>query len=152
YLRKRPLSDPYDGRGSTYRITYEDALEVCELIPRMREDSAIYHHIESICESLARNPSSLNRNQKLDITGRLEKIVDQCFPSPDGIQHGGYEVVSLAQIYRLKRTTSNDWQDLATRARSLRNSADRAFVLCAIAEAMPSNRLAERQQLLEEAE
>jgi hypothetical protein len=152
YLRKRPLSDPYDSAGTTYKISYDDTLEVCEIIPKLQVDGAIYHFIATICEGLERTSSTLNRNQKLDIISRLEVITANNFPSVDGIQHDGYKIVSLAQIYRLKKVKPSDWQDLANHARSLPNSADRAFVLCAIAEAMPSNRANDRRSLLEEAE
>lgn len=150
-LRKQLLSDPVDA-NATYKVIYEDALDICELLPKMTEDGAIHYFIEAICDSIERSSSVLNRNQKADILGRLETITDKYFPTVNGIQHEGYKIIALAQIYRAKRAKAIEWKNLTVRARALPNEADKAYLLSAIAKAMQSSSISEKLQLLSEAE
>jgi hypothetical protein len=53
-LRKQPISDPYNHlSGQGYKITYEEIIDICELVNLMESDWLIYHYIETISDCLS---------------------------------------------------------------------------------------------------
>jgi hypothetical protein len=157
-LRKRPADEPYDaipGRG--YDISFTDIVDICGLLELMETDSSIYHFIKGISDTVVspEYKNSFSRPQKASIVERLNKIISSKLPMAQNIKHEGYKIVSEARVARIQlaihQVRQNVWDDLASAARNIPNLADRGHVLSIIAAAMPSNLLAKRIQILEEA-
>ncbi len=153
-LRKRPLSEPYDySKGQGYDVTYEDIVDICDLLHRMDNDSHIYHFVECISDSVTcrHRKDRFSRQQRADIVVRLEGVVNDKLPSERHIKHAGYKIGAQAQIARIQRASPQVWLNLADSARKIPNLADRVLVLCMIAAAMPTKGGTRRKELLEEA-
>ncbi len=151
-ISKRLPMESYDSvSNSENKVSYSDFLDICNLIERMKNDSAICGHIESCVDSIhKRFHNDFNNAQQADILKRLREFAVTKFPSPDGIQHEGYKILVEAQIERLDRQ-NNHWNDLKTRASAIPNLADKAFVLMKVAAAMPSKQKTVVIQLMQDA-
>jgi hypothetical protein len=151
-LRRCPGSDPYDFVfDEGYDITYETAVELCQLIHRVDNDSLAYSLVNDVADSVLhpREPHTFSRMQKGDIARLLRGIAETKFPNARHIKHEGYRLAALAQASRLQQTTTSAWDDLVRRARQIPNSADTAYVLSIIA---PLHRdSAKRRDLVQEA-
>lgn len=154
-LSHQPPSEPYAAvTGHVYDISYEEIVDICELLKLMDHDNSIYHFIESIVDSVVagRRRRDFSRQQKADIVTRLEAIVAR-FPRKRHIKHNGYKIAAQAQVARMKRFRSEEWIELVESARSrVPNLADRALVLCMIAAAMPTRERNRQIAVFEEAE
>ena len=105
-FRKQPPSDPYYvSRGDGYKLTYEEATDICDLLKLMQTDRVIYAIVENIAASIIakRNRDEFTSQQKSEIANRLEGIVSAKLPDQQNIQHEGYRVAALAQIARIRR-------------------------------------------------
>lgn len=154
-LRKKPLSEPYDETlyDQGYKISYQEIIDLCDLLERMENDSKICFYIKSICDSIDSKylKDRIAREQKSDIINRLNNLIDAKLPDLRNIQHEGYKIAAKAQLARLQKTSPQDWSNLCNSARNIGNIADQAFVLCIIAVAMPNKQREQRKQLLKEA-
>lgn len=144
--------DPYDDMPHKgFRITFEEVLDLCEILDRIDNDSIICHVMERICCSIAFNRKTLSQQQILDISQRLQDIIVKKLPNLRNIKHEGYRIVAQAYVYRILKKPIQDWLDLIESARNIPNVADQAFVLSIIAVSMPSKEKNRQIQLLEEA-
>jgi len=154
-LRKQPPSDPYDDNSARhFTITYEEMVDICDLVTRMDSDTLIYSYIGAMvaCATTKATNWPLSFQQRAEILRRLTAIVDHQLPRPHHIAHDGYVIAAQASLARLSdRGKPATWTDLVERARSIGNVADRITVLCCIAESMPSKDGARRSEILREA-
>jgi hypothetical protein len=157
-LDKQLPSDPYDyWHGQGYDLSYEDIVELCNLMDLMRHDGRIYRFIEVIADSVvaSRQRNRFSVQQISDVVQRLSTIAETKFPDQRNIQHDGYRILALAQCLRVRnmatRATAAEWAEIIKSARAIPNVADRAFVLCLVAEAMPARDSDRRKELLQEA-
>lgn len=152
-LRHQPPSEPYEAVASqVYAVTYEEIMDICELLKLMDHDNLICHFVECIVNSVVagRRRKDFSRQERADISSRLEAIADR-FPRDRHIAHDGYKVALQAQIARIARPGGQGWINLAESARSIENRADRALVLCMVAAAMPSSERDRRSRVFREA-
>ena len=152
-LRKKPFSDPYEVvEGQGYDVTFEEIVDICELLDQMDHDAAIYHFVKCISDSVVRRRGyRLSRQQKSDIANRLERVINSKLPNPRYIKHDGYKIAAQAQVARIRRSGSQVWIDLIESARIITNLADRALVLGMVAISMPTKETTRRKQVLDEA-
>lgn len=151
-LRKQPPSEPYETLlGQGYNITYEEIVDICEILKLIEADYIIYELIGSISDSVWRRKNSFSQQQKRDIANRLEEIIVSKLPNKRFIKHDGYKIAAQAKVARIWQTKQSVWTDLITAARKIPNVSDRVFVLCIIASSMPPKKTSERKQILEEA-
>ncbi|MBI1924586.1 ATP-binding protein [Candidatus Poribacteria bacterium] len=153
-LRKLPPSEPYDGLpGKGFLLSYEEAVDICNLLKLMNTDYIISHYIEAIADSLVskRTRDCLTKQQKTDIADRLESILDSKLPDQQNIKHDGYKIAAQAQVARIRRDDSQVWKNLIQASRNIPNIADQALVLCEIATALPSKVRSERDPIIAEA-
>jgi len=152
-LRKTPLSDPYDfTMHDSYLISYDDAVEICDLIEHFSTDANIYIYIELLIDSLL---SKVNRirfttQQKIDIANRLQNIVDRKLPDQNNIKHDGYKIITRAQIGRLMQEKAPFWDRLLKESRNIPNTADKALVLYTVADSFPTKMHSKRDEIIDE--
>jgi hypothetical protein len=149
--RKCPLSDPFERRAKEgYDISFGDAVDVCELVERMDQDSAAYYAAEGIVDSLTSTKCKLSRQQKNDVARRLGQIAEKQFPNSRYIKHDGYKIALQAQIAKIRPPDAAAWQALVQSAQLIPNVADRAYVLTIVAAASRDPK--ERASILSETE
>lgn len=153
-LRQCLPSDPYESiRGSGYLLTYEEAVDICELLNLMTTDAIIYKYIEEISSSLSlkQNKYRFTDQQKTDIADRIEKIVSHKFPDQKNIKHDGFKIVALAHAAHIRRAKPSVWNDLIESGYGIPNIADSAYTLCIIAVVMPAKLRSKRDEIIGEA-
>ena len=149
-LTKVPPGDPYDGKE--YKgLTYEDIIDICEILNKMVSDNNIFYFINCITDTMSKRKAVYSGQQKADIARRIGEIIEKKFPDPKNIQHDGYKIASEAVIQSLVKSGPKPWLQLITRAKKIPNLADSAFILGIIAEAMPSKEVNLRLTTLNEA-
>ena len=146
-LRKRPLSDPYEGHDQGYDVNYDAILDIIEIIHEIEEDALVYHLIECISETVSSNrfKDRFSQQQRADVVSRLERIASAKFPDLKNIRHDGYKIAAEAQIARVQRARPQVWDNLSARARAIPNISDRAYVLAIVGAVMLKSRLWETQ-------
>lgn len=151
-LTKHIMGNPYDDskRNDIY-VSFEEILDVCEVLSKMEDDSAIYTIISIISETIYYGKSKYTLQQRSDAINRLMSIIDSKLPCIKNIKHDGYKIVAKAQIARIKRANSAEWSKLIDEARKIDNIADRVFILCTIASLLPSSGSMNQTQILIEA-
>lgn len=153
-LSHQPPSEPYAAvAGQVYHVSYEEIVDICELLKLMDHDNLIYHFIESIVDSIvaSRRRKDFTRQQRADIVNRLEAVAER-FPRKRHIKHYGYKIAAKAQVARMQRFRSEEWLNLVESAQTIPNLADRALVLCMVAAAMPTRERDRQIETLGEAE
>jgi hypothetical protein len=140
-LKKCLPSDPYEEiDGQAYKnLTYEDIIDICEILRKIDDDSTIYHFIHKICDTLYvyRN-KKFSQNQKNDIEKHLLEIIEDKFPDKRNISHDGYKIAARARVYRFVKTVRpKDWIELIERTEQIPNISDKAFVFFILAISMP---------------
>jgi hypothetical protein len=152
-LRKRSFHEPYEHKGGDgYRLSWEEASEVCEVAELASRDDVLYWSIAAIGDSLAnsRYRDAFSQQQRADIATKLEALAAR-FPNPRFIRHDGYAVCALAQVAKIRRAGQDIWNGLVARARALPNISDQVFVLGTLAGAMVAKERGTSRQLLQEA-
>lgn len=136
-LKKTGNLEPYKETGveDRFQLSYEEAVDICELLERVDEDGLIYQQVTRIVNSALwkNNRSSFSQQQKADLALRLGTLVKTKLPNPRFIKHDGFKIVAEAQICRLTRPRPNPNTDIETVAQKIPNPADRAFILSAVA-------------------
>lgn len=152
-LRKQPPDDPYDDLGEEgYELTYEEVVDICELISLIEQDNLIYRFVKDISNSVAsgRGRDTFSQQQRTDIVRRLKEVIGKRLPNPKFIRHDGYKVIALAQVLRIEQARLQGWQLLIDEAHKIPNLADKALVLGLIASVMPCKEIATSIKLFEE--
>ena len=132
-LRKVWRFEPFELKSakSRYQLSYEEALDICELMEEVDEDSDIYSYITSVVESALWKQNRFSQQQKADLAQRLSAAVEKKLPNRNFIAHEGYKILCQAFIARLVK--KGQVEDLISKARTIANVSDRAFILAQIA-------------------
>jgi hypothetical protein len=153
-LTKVPNIDPFDsGLKRSFKITYEDAISICDLLKRIEQDDNIYFVIERLVGGFD-SPESRNkfkREQIQSIAQKLSEIVDSKLPNKKYITHDGYKIIAKAQIARLTHQAIKYFDDLLLQSKGINNLADRAYVLTILGEVIPEEYYEKRCNALNEA-
>ena len=153
-FRKIPLSEPYEIRseGPFPALSYEDALDICELLQQTVEDAAIYATIRGAVESIIwkRNQKPLTAQQKAEIAQKVTAIIDKNLPAPGYIAHNGFQIACRAEIVKLTKPRPLPWEQLVSAAKLIPNLSDRVFVLARIAGTVVDADISQRVALLKE--
>ncbi len=153
-LRKQFSTDPYDYSSKQgYKVTYEEMLDLCELINLLFADYRIYEYIEIIADSITSTygKGKFTRPQKLDIGDRLDKIIEEKLPDTNNIKHDGYKIISKAQVNRIKQIGGIHSDELVEVAHNIPNLSDKAYVLSILVGSFSNKEKKKRMQLIEEA-
>ncbi len=139
---KTPPSEPcHEVREPALRLTYDELVTLCEIAARIEADVLVFRVSEMVGEALVsdRHEEKYTREQRTDLVSRLRTIARSKFPATRFVSHEGYAVVLEAKILQAEREKSGTpWSSLVARARALPNTADQAFVLGYVADAMPT--------------
>ncbi len=153
-LTKHSSFEPHEHvPGTGYDLTYEEMIDICELLGKMEYDAMIYHFIEAVADTLVarRYRDRYSAQQRTAIASRLETVATTKFPTARHIQHEGYKIAAQAQVCRIRQANVQAWESLIRAAQAIPNLADQAYVLSLIASAMPTREASRRKQLLETA-
>jgi len=153
-LTKHSSFEPHEHvPGTGYDLTYEEMIDICELLGKMEYDAMIYRFIEAIADTLVarRYRDQYSAQQRTAIASRLETVATTKFPTARHIQHEGYKIAAQAQVCRIRQANARAWESLIGAAQAIPNLADQAYVLSLIASAMPTREASRRKQLLETA-
>lgn len=152
-FRKRPLSEPYElPDRDGYDISYEDVVDIIDILRRIEDDATVYYHILTIVDSLSnpRRRDRLSNQQRAEISRLLTVLADAKFPKPGHIEHEGFKIAARAQINRLLDKPAPEWRVLIDSAHQIPNTADRAYVLATIGTAQRDHNT--RNDLFKEAQ
>ena len=118
----------------------------------MEDDSLIYYIISNITDCILSKKATFSREQQTDIASRLTEIINRKFPSKKYITHDGYKIVSEAQVCCIQRNQKVEWDKLIEKARNIPNDADKAYVLCILANILSHNiSIEKRKEVVNEA-
>jgi hypothetical protein len=151
-LHGRVPSDPRDTSVDTHnKVNYDLLLEVVNLLQLVNTDWMIQVVAEEIAELLdsEENKNSLNNPQREVIARRIESIAETNLPAKGQIEHPGWQIVTVARAYHIRKAKNEEWKSLIWRANALNNLSDKAFVLHHIALSLPNSMGAEREALLQ---
>jgi hypothetical protein len=154
-LHKVRPGDPRQTYHRTgYPVSYEELVDICEIITRMEIDASIYSLIEAIVDTVE-DPgrrTNYSQQQRAELLRRLDEIAQTKLPNPNYIQHPGYRVAAQAQLERLRiqQRGKDPWDAHIQAARALPNLADRLLVLGIIAAVLPRREDQRRASLFEE--
>lgn len=155
-LTKKPPYDPYDFASEGFDgVTYEEIIDLIELIGKVSADYLVYNLVKSVVEAVIGtkpNRSSFSREQKADIVARIEKMIEDKLPNTRYIKHNGYKLISLAELFRIKNPQYKDWKQLIDAAKDIPNTSDSAFVLSIIANHMSKKQRDHTMRLIDEIE
>jgi hypothetical protein len=153
-VTKHSPLDPFEWLpGQNFNISYEEMVDICDILHLIDDDWSISSIMEAIvCSIRSRhNNTRYSSQQKADITTRLQNIVNNDLPNKRHLPHEGFRIISQAQVNSIQQLPVSKWQDLIKEARDISNIADRALILCLIAAYMPPKYGALQQEILEEA-
>jgi hypothetical protein len=154
-IQKVPPSEPFGALWwHDYKLTYNEVVELCNLLMYMEVDGTISDVIDSIANSViaGRQRSGFSRSQQQEIAKRLSNIVHAKFPNHRFIQHDGYAIIARAHIARIEKAAKEVWSALLDEARKIPNLADKALVLSTLAIFLPRESLPHREILKEAGE
>ncbi|MBZ5562259.1 MAG: hypothetical protein LAP13_07540 [Acidobacteriia bacterium] len=135
--RKTSPSDPFDNVAAKYSTSYEEAVDICELLEEIDADSLLYTHLEELVESALWKDSQtpFSENQRFELARRLADLVDKKLPNSRFIKHEGYKILSKLQLARLVRQTrGTNWEGLIGSIDKIPNVSDKAFIFASLAE------------------
>jgi hypothetical protein len=144
-LHKKSPYDPIDSQpGEGGDLTYEEVLDICELIENASIDYIIYSLIEDIADAIVslKRRDSFSKEQKFDIAARLSDIIDRKLPTPNYIKHEGYLIISKAEVLRIKPNVSiPEWEELLKSAELIPNTSDKSLVLSVVTGYLPRRKM-----------
>ncbi len=135
-ITKRIDDEPYKFNEKLYKIKFEDALSVIELLNKISTDHLINERINELY--YCQKNHSFTREQLPIICENITKLINNKFPDINNIKHQGYVILSKAYLYKLdKRKVEKDWIDLVDEANKIPNISDKSLVLSILASLIP---------------
>ncbi|MCI0338610.1 MAG: hypothetical protein L0226_13620, partial [Acidobacteria bacterium] len=133
--------EPYDGLGAQgYDLSYDQIIDIFDMLDCVYTDSTLYSCIESIVETVCSRKfkDKFSAQQKIEIARLIEEISSSRLPNLSFIRHDGYKILTLAQLRRFGNSRNASWEDIIDIAKKIPNVSDRAFVLSILASLMPA--------------
>jgi hypothetical protein len=140
-LRRSNLGDPTGTEPPNVAIDLRSAHDVLFILEQIGQDATILFVVECLVFGIENQNSKLNEQQRLDLLGQIETLVERKLPDPVNIRHPGYRIAAQAVIERgfrkvakrskpdIQRQRSQKLRAVADNARQLANIADKVFVL-----------------------
>ncbi|ANF95515.1 hypothetical protein [Paenibacillus bovis] len=152
-MRKTLPSNPYDEvHGQAYKLTYAEVLDICEILDKIDLDSIIYEVIKMLTTSLG-SRDLFTKQQNASIVQKLNGIIESKLPNHLHIQHNGFKIVCLANIWKVDRNKiKNTWNDLLCEANAIPNLSDKIFVKSILLACLNRKEFDKNKELLEEIE
>lgn len=153
-LFNRVPSDPVERTGpSAATVSHETLLQVENLTNLLSTDWMIFATAQDIAELITsqNKRNLLNTPQREDLARRFKNIARLKLPMKHQISHPGFQIATLAQVFRFVDHPKLEWSSLISEAEGLSNIADRVYVFQIIALALPNKLSAQRTKLLEAA-
>lgn len=152
HLRHLPVNEPEaNGKFDHSKSDAADVTDVIQMLHVARMDSTIFELMKALVETIndKANRTRFTKQQRADWSSKLKSIVDAKLPDPNNIQHAGYKVVCMAQVYALVDTPWPMWEKLEKEAETVDSCADRGYIYVNLAGAIPTKYAHHRRRLLE---
>lgn len=135
-------------------IDFQEAWDICSLMEYVDYDAALYQIMDKLCRTVAskKNKSRLTALQRREVSDKIITIASSRFPDTKNILHEGYLICAMAKAYMLADEKLASWEGLITRANSIPNVADKAYVLIQILKCLPAKFTATQKNLVQQAE
>lgn len=143
-----------NGKFDHSKLEAADISDVIELLQYARADSTIFELMKALVEAIndRNNKTRFTATQKADWSARLRPIVEGKLPDPKNIQHVGYKIVCMAQIYALVDVDWSHWEALEKQTDAIDNHADCGYIYTELAAALPNKYAgSHRKRLLDKA-
>jgi hypothetical protein len=136
----RSSNDPQERTDRSYDIEYSTALDILECLKCCDRDYTVAFILLDLCEALAseQGVQKVTKGQRAEIERLLAEVIDANLPTPAGVQHDGYKVLSRGGLLLLRQGSQQSWEDLLEKAEALTNVADRTFTLAVLASIVPA--------------
>ncbi|AGY82970.1 hypothetical protein [Carnobacterium inhibens] len=149
---KNNYYEPFDSRlVEGFDLSYEEIIDICELVMLMTNDSLQFKQINTIIESI-NNKTYLSKEQKNHIRKRLLDIIESQFPSKINIKHNGYKLVSLARLSLLSQNNTKELEEYEKLAEEIPNTTDKLFTKTVIATSYKHAKINKMRELLSSVE
>lgn len=150
-LRKVSPYEPYEElNGQAFKLSYEDIIDLIDIIRKLEIDGLIYDLIKSIVLSISnRNYYNVfTRQQRSNIINELKKICEEKIPNQRFIKHEGYKLASLAYIWKCESGNLQEWKKLLDSARLVPNISDRALVISILIGRLTRKQISNQQDVI----
>lgn len=96
YLTGTHSYQPFDFSSTAkYSCTYDDMLEILEIIPKIENDSLKYGHLSLLLDIIKLNKGpNLNKERRSTLSHEAQKVINSSFNSGSFIKHNGYKILS----------------------------------------------------------
>ncbi|MEI3337933.1 MAG: ATP-binding protein [Clostridium sp.] len=143
---KTYYDEPYDNNyKEEYNLEYNEIKELLKIVEKISTDIIIYNVITIICNSVKAKVTS---SQKKDIIYKLNCVIQNQLPDKNNIKHLGYKIIAESQVEKL----NNNKIDIGKRESEVKdnvdNEADKAYILCVLADLMGSKYSIKIKELL----
>ena len=152
---KKPPSEPFETRSRHYfELSYEELVDICELLKRLSYDVFIDLVVGLICQTIGhkRSRTSYSSEQRSDILKRIEDTLCVQLPDVRNIRHNGYQLAAKSYVLGATRAPSSQSNSIIESARGINNIPDRCLVLSVIAAELAARDKVMSSRLLKEAE
>jgi hypothetical protein len=149
-LTKLLPGDPKEySEGQVFDVSYDEILDLCEVLKNVETDFLIFHYIKYISDTINSKYGQhrYSEQQRINIADKLKNVVNNKLPNPRFIRHDGWKIVSLAELGRSHKS-QRDWDDLISSVEDINNLADKAFILTKLAVIAPLKFTGERDRLV----
>jgi hypothetical protein len=137
YITKTIPSDPYErSNKSVYSIEYSDIPIIFSLIGHMNDECLVYDIIKTISQYVYQNSKIFTRQQRIDISVRIDSIIAKVFVGYYPLNHIGYKLCASIQSEMLNDGIKNKtYKNIKENIPSIKNIADQSYVWCELASA-----------------
>jgi NACHT domain-containing protein len=151
-LKKCDPYEPYAEERREFDLSFDECLEICEIIALLEDDAAIFHSARAIAESITsrRGAQQFSRQQILEVARIIERIADEKLPIKRNISHEGYKIAVKAAVLRLQKAGLHEWETLVVAAKQIPNFADMAVTLSIVAEGLGAKDLKRGREVMDE--
>lgn len=153
-IRKMSPTEPYHSMEfDKFNLDGTEIHDLYSLLQKHKTDSGFYATLTASIEAIS---SKANRvkftvQQKTDFAVKSQHLANSLLPDLKNIQHAGYKIASLGQIYRLLDRSHQQWVDLIQDATLIGNIADRGYVFLELAKCIPVKYDSDRKRLFSDA-
>lgn len=115
-------------------LDYGDYEVLIDLMKNTTDEHFVYNYVDRISKALKENSENrLSREQINILSSKLKKLVNNCLPMANGIQHNGYKIICNAMIDGVIPGQAINVPKVRTEIETITNVADKAFLYSNIA-------------------
>lgn len=151
YLTGTHSYQPFDfGSTAQYSCTYDDMLEVLEIIPEIENDSLKYSHLNLLLDIIKLNKGPrLTQERKNSLRQIVQKVITSSFNSGVFLKHNGYRILSeFHHKLTFDDYNINDIKAFEKDVEDIPNISDQIFCLTVIAGELKKPKFKETMEII----